>query len=426
MTKQADLKRRIRARMAKTGESYTAARAKLLASRAPSTLHVTNGDSTEHTLAQTGLASRILVWRDVLHDGPVPAGLDPDELAEARRLYPGASFDGTIGQTLASDGTEAVAPPTPRRPSEDHLRRTPALRDRIFVAPAAAALAAVVGVGLVWALAGFSTPKPPSIPDQIATIKRAGSRGGREARVPVRGPLDLHGSGGESYFFYFRDRPGVVAAPRSDRLEIWDKEGDRLKRRVSFEPDGPRAVFEFASVADIDADGAAEVVGGYALAAEARQAPVPFAVDWDDEARRYRLVALDREPPTLSNMPLERRYRVPERQYRAVYAKRLSFADRRSGLSFTGRRVQEFIITRPPRLVAAYFLQPPLDAVHNRAVLELHPSILSATSGQPKLRPCELQGGPPARVDFAWQSRSLPKAVEEAWAAASRDRLCPA
>jgi hypothetical protein len=193
---------------------------------------------------------------------------------------------------------------------------------------------------------------------------------------------------------------------------------------VRFEPAGPRAVFEFASVADIDADGAAEVVGGYALASEARQAAVPFAVDWDDEARRYRLVALDRTPPTLSNIALQRRYRVPERQYRAVYAKRLTFADPGSGLSFSGRRVQEFIIARPPRLVAAYFLQPPLDAVHNRAVLELHPSILSATSGGPHLRPCELKGVPSARVVLEWQSRSLPKAIEEAWTAASAGRFC--
>ena len=354
----------------------------------------------------------------------VPADLDPAELAEARRLYPDATFDGAIGHTLASDGTEAGAPPTPRRPSEDHLRRTPALQDRIFVAPAAGAVAALAAVGLVWALAGFSTPEPPSIPDQIAAIKREGSRGGREAKVPVRGPLDLHGSGAESYFFYFHDRPGVATASRSDSLEIWDKEGDRLRRRVRFEPAGPRAVFEFASVADIDADGAAEVLGGYALASEARQAPVPFAVDWDDEARRYRLVALDRTPPTLSNIALERRYRVPERQYRAVYAKRLTFADPGSGLSFSGRRVQEFIISRPPRLVAAYFLQPPLDAVHNRAVLELHPSILSATSGGPHLRPCELKDVPPVRVELEWQSRSLPKAIEEAWTAASAGRFC--
>src|ERR1700754_1854831 len=35
-------------------------------------LHVTNGDSTVPELRATGLAQRILCWRDVLHEGPVP------------------------------------------------------------------------------------------------------------------------------------------------------------------------------------------------------------------------------------------------------------------------------------------------------------------------------------------------------------------
>jgi hypothetical protein len=71
MTRQADFKRRVRARMEKTGESYTAARTQLLAGAGA--LHVTNGDSTAMTLRETGLVSeRLVVWRDVLHEGPVP------------------------------------------------------------------------------------------------------------------------------------------------------------------------------------------------------------------------------------------------------------------------------------------------------------------------------------------------------------------
>ncbi len=69
MTRNVDFKRRVRERMARTGESYTAARARMLPVAA---LHVTNGDSTVATLAQTGLAERILPWRDALHEGPVP------------------------------------------------------------------------------------------------------------------------------------------------------------------------------------------------------------------------------------------------------------------------------------------------------------------------------------------------------------------
>jgi hypothetical protein len=109
MTKQADLKRRVRARMAKTGESYTTARAQVLASRPPTTLHVTNGDSTEHTLAQTGLASRILVWRDVLHEGPVP-DLPDHELREVRaRFLAGAGAEDIVRRGFDERDAELAA-----------------------------------------------------------------------------------------------------------------------------------------------------------------------------------------------------------------------------------------------------------------------------------------------------------------------------
>jgi hypothetical protein len=96
MTKQADLKRRVRDRMAKTGESYSAARSQLLAGasvtpladrmadRMTAALHVSNGDATD--LAGTGLASRVLYWRDVLHEGPVPA-VGPERLRRIRAEF---------------------------------------------------------------------------------------------------------------------------------------------------------------------------------------------------------------------------------------------------------------------------------------------------------------------------------------------------
>src|SRR6185503_18289995 len=68
MTSNADFKRRVRERMARTGESYTAARSHLLPR---TTLHVTNGDSTAEGLARSGIREPILAWRDVLHEGPV-------------------------------------------------------------------------------------------------------------------------------------------------------------------------------------------------------------------------------------------------------------------------------------------------------------------------------------------------------------------
>jgi hypothetical protein len=89
MTKQAGFKRRVRARMAKTGESYAAARGRLLTEHPgatpddspldwmPEALHITNGDATD--VPGTGLARRVVYWRDVLHEGPVPE-VPPAEL----------------------------------------------------------------------------------------------------------------------------------------------------------------------------------------------------------------------------------------------------------------------------------------------------------------------------------------------------------
>jgi len=47
-------------------------------------LHVTNGDAAAEAIAGTGLAGDLLVWRDVLHEGPVPGGASPTELREIR------------------------------------------------------------------------------------------------------------------------------------------------------------------------------------------------------------------------------------------------------------------------------------------------------------------------------------------------------
>jgi hypothetical protein len=110
MTKQADFKRLVRARMARTGESYTAARRHLLAEQQETpvagpgadwmaaALHVSNGDATD--LPGTGLASRVLYWRDVLHEGPVPA-VGPEELRRIR-----ASF---LAAADADDRNEGMA-----------------------------------------------------------------------------------------------------------------------------------------------------------------------------------------------------------------------------------------------------------------------------------------------------------------------------
>jgi hypothetical protein len=99
--------------MARTGESYATARGHLLADRPDAAasgpaddwmaaaLHVSNGDATN--LPGTGIAERVLYWRDVLHEGPVPAvGIE-----ELRRIR--AAFLTQAGADDRSEGTTTFA-----------------------------------------------------------------------------------------------------------------------------------------------------------------------------------------------------------------------------------------------------------------------------------------------------------------------------
>src|SRR5215467_5131008 len=50
-------------------------------------LHITNGDSATIGLRRSGIPGVFLAWRDVLHEGPVPAGLSLSQLSETRARF---------------------------------------------------------------------------------------------------------------------------------------------------------------------------------------------------------------------------------------------------------------------------------------------------------------------------------------------------
>ncbi|MBD0319769.1 MAG: DUF1835 domain-containing protein [Gemmatimonadetes bacterium] len=50
-------------------------------------LHVTNGDHAADQIRAAGVEGEILPWRDVLHEGPVPAGLPLRELSAVRAAF---------------------------------------------------------------------------------------------------------------------------------------------------------------------------------------------------------------------------------------------------------------------------------------------------------------------------------------------------
>ena len=56
-------------------------------------LHVTNGDSAADTIRQTGIVGPVLPWRDVLHEGPVPAGLTLEAMSTVRARFHGVALD---------------------------------------------------------------------------------------------------------------------------------------------------------------------------------------------------------------------------------------------------------------------------------------------------------------------------------------------
>ena len=91
MTRESGFKQRVRARMVRTGEAYAAARSRLdqrgQGEGEPGVIHVTNGDSAAAGLRDAGFQGRILPWRDVLHEGPVPAGLPPATLRQVRARF---------------------------------------------------------------------------------------------------------------------------------------------------------------------------------------------------------------------------------------------------------------------------------------------------------------------------------------------------
>lgn len=347
---------------------------------------------------------------------PVPALLTNSELDAARALYPDADFSAGVGMALGSGGRDSGAPPEQQAESGEYAESPPLWRrDAQVIAPAALTCASLIVLGLLIGLSGFRTP---SINDQIAADEREGSHEGRHAALVTK--VDLHGSGVNSWLVLFTDNVDARKA-HSDELRIYDERGESLVRAFRFEPTGPRAVFKKRAIADIDFDGANEIVGGYAYAneSEGAGAMVPFAIDWDRARERYVMVSLDQGRPRLSR----RAIKIPEQQYRRVYAETTTFSDPADHHQIKGHRVQDFAISASPhRLIAGWVLRPSLEG-HN-ATFELHTAILDSHTGAPHLTPCTLTSLRAPLVVAVGKDRELSKVFEERYERVPNNRAC--
>ena len=70
-------------------------------------LHITNGESC--SLPQTGLPDEVIYWNDVLHDGPVPRGLELQELSRVRERFISEFFGMPLSEVSFHRRDEAIS-----------------------------------------------------------------------------------------------------------------------------------------------------------------------------------------------------------------------------------------------------------------------------------------------------------------------------
>ncbi|HEV2580696.1 MAG TPA: DUF1835 domain-containing protein [Ktedonobacteraceae bacterium] len=64
----------------------------MLPERGARMLHITNGESTQGSLQQSGIPGDVLAWKDVLHEGPVPANLSLAQMSQVRARFIADSY----------------------------------------------------------------------------------------------------------------------------------------------------------------------------------------------------------------------------------------------------------------------------------------------------------------------------------------------
>jgi hypothetical protein len=201
-------------------------------------VHVTNGDITVDLLRRAGLARDALAWADVLHEGPVPGGLDDDGLRRVRAEFIAAA--------------DAADPGEVRRRFEDRDRALAAgqageyllwfeadLYDQLQIAQVLAALGGLgvapdrvtlVCIGEYPGIAhfgGLGQLEPGQLPGLL------------EAAVPLTAAaLDLGAAAWAALRAADPGALGAIAASRSRELRFLGEAFDRLGREYPSTRDG--------------------------------------------------------------------------------------------------------------------------------------------------------------------------------------------
>jgi hypothetical protein len=217
---------------------------------------VTNGDIVVDLLRRAGLADAALAWADVLHEGPVPAGLDDAVLRRVRAEFlagaDGVDAPAALARLEARDRALAA-----NRDGEYLLWFEADLYDQLQIAQILAALGdlrvapgrvTLVCIGEYPGIAHFGGLGELE-PEQLGGLLGAATRLTADA-------LDL---GAAAWAALRADHPGglsAIAASRSPELRFLGEAFDRLSREYPSTRDG-LSLTERRLLAATDDDGAA-------------------------------------------------------------------------------------------------------------------------------------------------------------------------
>jgi hypothetical protein len=219
------------------------------------TLHVTNGDIVVDLLRRAGLADGALAWADVLHEGPVPAGLDDDGLRRARAEFLAGADGGDTAEALRrlTDRDRALAG---GRAGGYLLWFEADLYDQLQIAQILAALGDLgVGPGRVTLVCIGEFPGIPHF-GGLGELEPGQLPGLLDAATPLT--AEALGLGAAAWAALRAPDPGGlgrIAASRSRELRFLGEAFDRLAREYPSTRDG-LSLTERRTLAATPAEGA--------------------------------------------------------------------------------------------------------------------------------------------------------------------------
>jgi hypothetical protein len=348
----------------------------------------------------------------------LPAELTTDELRDAHSMYPGEKVDQGLGPCFATAGTEEDAPPVVERKPLPELPDTDGavVKDPLFTAPTAVALASLALIGIVSLAIGFQKPEPPTIAERADAIKHDLVASGRSVITAQK--VTFHGD--PSYLFIFHDKRFSNSGPSpSDEIRIYDQRGSKLVERFHFQPREPGFLYQYRYLGDLDSNDEVELYGGFGRNAESSLALLPFILRWDDESASYQITTLQADAPTLTTGVNASSATTP---YVNAYRQPVTLTDQGGRTTLSGYRVQDFAITsNPDRYVRALAVKVRTPDIVGR--VELQGYGIDLTGERPNLIPCAFGEGRP--LFGSWSpTRFLSNEVRERWEAYLKRHQC--